>query len=355
MDNRMPMALEMVEHVQRDLLSGELRKHARLSHGSGKKPEQPTPSSDSIRAHMEPARVRSSIQFFFMSTLAAGLAAGVAAHARPGEVKSGARLASARVAAKVIAAPGRIFDPGVVIVRGGIIEAVGAEGKVAVPPDARVFNLKGKVVYAAFIDPYVSVDRLQGKRPKAPLDEEEPPAEAMQRPPARPQGPSAHPHANVRAHERTVDTVAVKERVLDTYERLGFAVVAAVPETGTLRGRGAVLSLGDSPIGGRVIKEEFGHYVSLEPERFDFSSPDVERALTRAQYPSSKMGAVALARQAFLDALWARDAEATYAKHPAGQARPKVLAADLALRSAVEAREPVVFETTDVLALLRAT
>src|SRR5712692_1433221 len=109
---------------------------------------------------MEPARIRFSTHPLFISTLAAGLALGVSAHARTGEVKSGDRLASALVAARVIAAPGRIFDPGVVIVRGGVIEAVGPEGKIAVPPDARIFNLKGKVIYAAFIDPYVSVDRL---------------------------------------------------------------------------------------------------------------------------------------------------------------------------------------------------
>jgi imidazolonepropionase-like amidohydrolase len=66
------------------------------------------------------------------------------------------------------------------------------------------------------------------------------------------------------------------------------------------------------------------------------------------------MGAVALTRQAFLDARWWRDAEAAYAAKPTGQARPSFAAAAAALGPAAEGREVVVFETGDVLALLRA-
>jgi hypothetical protein len=69
------------------------------------------------------------------------------------EVRSGDRLSFALTGGRVVAAPGRTFDPGVVVVRGGVVEAVGAEGKVAVPADARVFDVRGKVVHAAFVDP----------------------------------------------------------------------------------------------------------------------------------------------------------------------------------------------------------
>jgi len=45
------------------------------------------------------------------------------------DVRSGDRLSFALTGARVIAAPGRIFDPGVVVVHGGVVEAVGAEGR----------------------------------------------------------------------------------------------------------------------------------------------------------------------------------------------------------------------------------
>ena len=90
------------------------------------------------------------------------------------DVRSGDRLSFALTGARVVAAPGRTFDPGVVIVRGGVVESVGDAGKVSIPADARVYDLKGKVVHAAFVDPYVSAERLAGRKPRGPSDEEEP-------------------------------------------------------------------------------------------------------------------------------------------------------------------------------------
>jgi len=267
----------------------------------------------------------------------------------PTEVRSGDRLSYALTGARVIVAPGRVIENGVVVVRGGVIEGVGSQGQTAIPADARVFDLKGKVLHAAFIDPYVSADRLAGKRPRAPSDDEDP---ADQAPgagrPAAAAGAAPAPANPAHPEDRVIDTLRVQDRVADTYRRLGFAVVAAVPTSGILRGRGAVVSLNDGPPESRVVASEAGQYVSLEPERFDFAN------FFRASYPSSKMGAVAMVRQGFLDAAWWRDAEAAYGRRPVGQAQPRRDAAAEALVSAAEGKEPVVFEATDVLSLLRA-
>jgi imidazolonepropionase-like amidohydrolase len=247
----------------------------------------------------------------------------------------------------VIAAPGRVLERGVVVVRGGVIESVGEEGRVSIPADARLFDVKGQVVHAAFIDPHVSADRLGGRKPRAPSDEEEP-SEERTPPPRRVLGPAEHPLASVRADERVIDSLTVAARVSDAYRRLGYAVVAAAPTAGILRGREAIVSLSDGPISGRVLVAEGSQVVGLDPERFDFAN------FGRAGYPVSKMGAVALVRQSFLDAGWWGDAEAAYSRHPGGQARPRFLAANAALLPAARGREPVVFEVSDVLSLLRA-
>jgi imidazolonepropionase-like amidohydrolase len=264
------------------------------------------------------------------------------------EVRSGDRLSFALTGARVIAAPGRIFDRGVVVVRGGIVEAVGAEGKVSIPADSRVHDLEGKVVHAAFVDPYVSADRLAGKKPRGPSDEEEPSEERTPSAPRRARGPADHPLASVHAGERVVDSLTVIDRVSDSYRRLGYAVVAAVPQTGILRGRAAVVSLADGPVSGRILEAEGSPVVSLEPERFDFAN------FGRAGYPTSRMGAVALVRQSFLDARWWGEAAAAYSRRPAGRARPRFVTANAALLPAAQAKETVVFEASDVLALLRA-
>jgi imidazolonepropionase-like amidohydrolase len=251
------------------------------------------------------------------------------------------RRAFAVTGGRVIAAPGKVYDPGVVVVRGGVIEAVGSPASTPVPPDARIFDVKGQVVHAAYLDPYVSVDRLAGKSPKRPSDDEES-ASASSGSGRHATGPTASPVTAIEAEDRVVNTLVIKEDVADTYRRLGFAVVAAAPTAGVLRGRGAVVSLAEGSGPGRVLLASDGQHVSLEPE------PDGR------EYPVSKMGAVAVARQGFLDAAWWGEAEAAYAAHPSGQPRPEAWASAAALGPASAGQEVVVFEASDVLALLRA-
>jgi imidazolonepropionase-like amidohydrolase len=284
----------------------------------------------------------SSSRFRFTSAACgAAIAALLALPARggPGEIRGGDRLAYALTGARVIAAPGKVFDSGIVVVRGGVIEAAGPSSSTAIPADARVIDLKGQTIHAAFLDPYVTTDRLAGKKPPAPRDEEE---DSSGSDAAR-----GGPPASNRANERVLEALSIKDRVADTYRRLGFAVVAAVPSAGILRGAGAVVDLGDAD--SRVLVERFGQYVSLEPARItDFSA-----ALRRSVYPGARMGAVALVRQSLLDAIWLGDAEAAYASSPA-QPRPAWDAAAAALLPAATGKEPVVFEATDVLSFLRA-
>jgi len=253
------------------------------------------------------------------------------------------RRAYALKGARVLAAPGKSIDGGVVVVRGGVIESVGPAGS-AIPPDAQVIDLSGRVVHAAFIDASVSADRLAGKARRKPRDDGE--GAAPKPAAARTVGPSAHPVSAVRSEERVLDVLAVKDDVADAYRRMGFAVVDAAPAEGVLRGRGAVVTLSDAPGPVRVLEASGGQFVSLRP---------MDGAGEADEYPVSTMGAVAVVRQAFLDARWARDAEAAYAARPSGRTRPRVYAASDALRAAAEGREAVVFDTPDVLGLLRAS
>ena len=265
------------------------------------------------------------------------------AAARPSE-SAADRLAFAITGARVIAAPGRVYDPGVVVIRGGVVEAVGPEGSTPIPADARVLERKGRVVHAAYLDPYVTADRLAGRRPRTPIDDEEAPA------PETPRAGGAPP-STAHAQERATEGLHVSERVVESYHRMGFGAVAAVPSSGILRGIGSVLALSDGGLDSRILVPDAAQYVSLEPERFEFSN------LGRAAYPVSKMGAVAMVRQAFRDAIWWRDAEAAYGKadkRAAGSARPRYDASAAALVPAAERRLPVVFDGGDGRGRLRA-
>src|SRR4051794_33112872 len=58
--------------------------------------------------------------------------------------------AHAIVGAKIEIGDGRIIDRGTVIIRDGLIEAVGKD--LAIPPDAEVLKGDGLIVYPGFID-----------------------------------------------------------------------------------------------------------------------------------------------------------------------------------------------------------
>ncbi len=59
----------------------------------------------------------------------------------------------ALVGAKIVIQPGEVLDSGTIVIRDGLIQAVGTN--VVVPSDARVWDLKGATVYAGFIEPYL--------------------------------------------------------------------------------------------------------------------------------------------------------------------------------------------------------
>ena len=84
-----------------------------------------------------------------------------------GRVASAAELPHvyALVNARVVTAPGKVLEKATVVVRGGLVEAVGVSGAVAVPADAQVIDLSGKTVSPGLIDPYVTQSRLSGARP----------------------------------------------------------------------------------------------------------------------------------------------------------------------------------------------
>ncbi len=64
--------------------------------------------------------------------------------------------------AKIVAAPGKVIESGTIVLRRGVIEAVGPDKDVAIPYDAETIDGKGLVVYPGFIDLYTTVGQRAG-------------------------------------------------------------------------------------------------------------------------------------------------------------------------------------------------
>jgi imidazolonepropionase-like amidohydrolase len=273
-----------------------------------------------------------------------------------GQLSSAAELPNvyALVNARVVTAPGKAIERGTVVVRGGVVEAVGASGAVAVPADAQVIDLSGKTISPGLIDPYVTQSRLSGVRPAA--EEAVRGRRASGGPPGMPATPAptptpepagnVHPIARVHPERNILTDLRVAPDVRDSFRDLGFTTVAAVPDKGIFRGESAVISLGDETLAKSIVVAKSAQHVARDAEGTAFGG---------AEYPGSKMGWVAAVRQTFSDARWLAAAEAAFAAKPAGRARPEHLDAWVALAVAAAGREAVVFETPDVLSLLRAS
>lgn len=219
--------------------------------------------------------------------------------------------------ARVVVAPGRTLPTATVILRDGVIVAVGAEA--AIPPEARLWDLKGKTLYPGLIDPWVVRSW--------PLEKSD----------ERPQ--TVHANDLVRP-ERSVAERPRDEKAWRDLRAAGFTTALVAPSDGVLRGRAALVNLGDDPHRS-ILRADTAQVVALRAPR------------GRDGYPESTMGAVALFRQAILDARWYRLAVSAYRSNPA-QARPAFDVSLAALGGAAHGEQPIVFETESVLELLRA-
>lgn len=265
-----------------------------------------------------PPRLPASIRLAALALLTAAVLAADAAEAAapPPPAPLGVH---ALTGARIVVAPGRVIDRGTIVIRDGVLEAVGAG--VEPPPDARVWDLDGLTVYPGLVEAYAT----RTWPVEADDDTPDPGAGAA--------NPVVHP-------ERDIAAWGLEAAAAERFREAGFTTVAVAPRGGLLRGWSAAVDAGDGPVREQLLAAHLAQNVDLG-------------ARSDEGYPESLMGAVALARQSFLDARWYTQAQAAFARNPA-QRRPAADASLAALAGAAAGEAPVVFENDDLLATLRA-
>src|SRR5690606_8470648 len=171
--------------------------------------------------------------------------------------------------ARIVIAPGRVIERATLVVRDGVVEAVGAN--VSAPADARVWDMSGKSLYPGFIDAHADLGVAQA-----------PPANQ------RDAGP-VHWNPQVRADFSAAGDFRDSEERRKELRAQGFTAAHAVPQLGIFRGRTAVVSLGDGNTTDRVLRPDVAQSLAFSGSR--------ELGMT---YPNSPMGAIALIRQTLL-------------------------------------------------------
>jgi imidazolonepropionase-like amidohydrolase len=248
--------------------------------------------------------------------------------------------------ARVIPVSGPALARGTVIVRNGLIEAVGAD--IQVPADAWVIEGDGLTVYPGLIDALSTFGipdaapvttggggRGGGGGQQAVTQSITPPATTTL--PAR--GPEDRPATT--SWLKAADLVKSTDRRLDSARAEGFTTAVTFPPRGIFAGQGAVVDLAGETSGDMVVVDSAGQLVTF-----------ATTGGFGGGFPNSLMGVMSYIRQVFLDAEHYRDAKQFYAAHPRGMQRPEY---DRALEG-VLASPRVLFPVTrriDVDRLLR--
>ncbi len=168
--------------------------------------------------------------------------------------------------ATLIVAPGRQIEGGTVVVRKGIIEAVGPGEAVKIPSDAEVIDGKGLVVYPGFLDLYTTL----GQTPGVTRSQVGAGRTAKSSDFALPRTPADN--RNGLTPEFEVSTVLDLPDVLGEERRkLGFTDMVAAPAGSIATGQSVVASLSGLPRREAIVKSPLALHIRLavpsEPAR----------------------------------------------------------------------------------------
>jgi len=269
--------------------------------------------------------------------LALGLLAALAGPGRAddGESPGGApHRVHALTGARVVTRPGVVLPEATVVLRDGVVEAVGAD--VAAPPDARVWDMRGLTIYPGLIEPYLRLEGGGGAGGDDEAGTDDPAA-------AGPAGGARHENAKVRADRSIAAELDLSDDALAGLRKAGFTAAHLVPGEGVFRGQSALVALRDGPARRQVVRPDVAQVVAFERGGWGAGA-----------YPGSLMGAMALVRQTLLDARFHAAAWRVYGANPLGRERPAYDLALAALGPALRRTQPVCVEAEDAQMLLRA-
>src|SRR5688572_21948712 len=249
--------------------------------------------------------------------------------------------------AKIVTVSGAVIDNGSVVMRDGVIQAVGAS--VTIPVDAIVTDGAGLTVYPGLID-------MASAAPLESGADSQDPAAGRGGGGGRGGGPSfatleeadrAKRAAILRPDYQAAQHLVESSEALSQMAQAGITSVLAVPSQGIFKGQSALVNtmyppedpqistLADYRRGLAVVKAPVAQHVNIGGRGGGTG------------YPNSLLGTIAFTRQGFLDAQWQRDATAIYEKTGARGPRPLVEPSLDALKPVFAKQMPVAFDANE--------
>ena len=263
--------------------------------------------------------------------------------------RAGAELARpsawAITGARIVPVSGPVIPQGTIVVRDGIIVAVGPTDRTPAPADARRVDGAGLTVYPGLVDAASSLGipapRQQGARGQggggaggiAAL------LASQQATPSADAARSRYPEG-LRPETRAVELIEVEDDPFALARGAGFTTTLTSPRSGILAGQSVLINLGDGSPQDITVKSPVALHLGFTP--------------LRGAYPNSLLGVFAAVRQMFYDAKRYGDLQTAYARSPRGMSRPETDASLAALLPALNREMPVFMQASTQREIERA-
>jgi hypothetical protein len=220
--------------------------------------------------------------------------------------------------AKIVTVSGPTLAKGTVIVRNGLIEAVG--DNLAVPAEALLVEGEGITVYPGLIDALSTVGMpgavpavlTAGRGATGGRGITGTPSVVVATAPApRAMGPEDRPQTT--SWLLAADELQPTDRRIETVRGAGVTTAITFPTRGIFGGQGAAIDLIAAEKSGQmIVQSPVGQYIALGRGGF----------FGGGGFPGSLMGVISYVRQVYLDAAHYKLVKDAYAKNPRGMERP---------------------------------
>lgn len=237
--------------------------------------------------------------------------------------------------ANIVQKPGQVIERGIVIVKDGLIQAVGKDVKI--PVDAQVIDADSMYVYAGFIDglshtgvprPEANQGRGQGGAQRGGQQQQQ-----IDR------GNPSNEEAGITPEKPVKDVLKADDKSIEEMRKAGFTAAHVVPRGNMLPGTGAIVLLNSKSADAMILKDQTSFFSQLEG--------------AGRVYPSTVIAVMSKYRELYKRAEQAKAHEAMYAKNPAGMERPNYDRALQAFYPVIDKKLPVFFAAGDLKSIYR--
>jgi imidazolonepropionase-like amidohydrolase len=220
----------------------------------------------------------------------------------------------------VVQAPGKKVDMATVLIKDGLITAVGKG--IAIPPDAVVIKADSMYVYAGFID---GLSRVGVMKPK----------EEAGRDRVKDPGNPAPERAGITPQNDVRNSLNASDKSIEDLRNIGFTVAQVVPYGNLLPGQGSIVLLSGKTADQMVLVNNSSLYSELSG--------------ANGVYPNTTMAVIAKWRELYRQASQAKSYQSLYASNRAGLERPGSDRVLEAFYPVIDQRIPVLFKSEKML------